>query len=312
MNISISTAEVRRIPIERAKQAILLPATIGGQHVDLLFDNGSSATVIDETLARDSGLKLTPSTSGLNTGRSTLPTKKVDATIIVGDALTITGQVVAADLQPMSRALGRRVAGIIGADALSAFIVVINPAGGWIAFGVPGHLSTDSRPRATGASAAGLKDLAGSAARMPTIIPLGLDYGIDATINGNPVRLEIDYGSVGAVTLRDDIWRRVIPPDARSGQVSSSTRADGLPIAEQVGTAKELTFGTATVRNVPAVSQAASDRIRYEGLLGLAVLGSTTTILDNPKRRLWLFPADQDVAVYATGDRPNSSSRAVP
>ncbi|MBV5270663.1 MAG: hypothetical protein JZU55_13160, partial [Afipia sp.] len=54
------------------------------------------------------------------------------------------------------------------------------------------------------------------------------------------------------------------------------------------------------VPNMPISSRAGSDRITDDGLLGLAILGATTTVLDMPKQMLVLFPPNLDVSVSAS------------
>lgn len=299
IRISLSTTEITRIPLERINGAIVLPALIGGRHASLLFDNGSDVTVVDREFATNNGLNIGYQAGGLNTGLSTMKTNRVEASMVVGQAVTIEGQFIAADLGPISRALGRPIAGVIGADALAALIVVINPTSGWVAFGTPGHLGTRNRTTATRASGSDATGLTKPEMRMPAEIPFGPGYDMMALIDGHPVSLQIDYGSTGAVTLRADIWRRLVLPAAQTGGVSASTRADGLKISEKIGSLRELAFGSVTIRDVPAASQAGSNRVKYEGLIGLAVLGSSTTILDTPRRRLWIFPPDQEVNVFA-------------
>ena len=85
---------VATIPITRVKGAIILQAMIAGKQVNLVFDNGSDASVIDTSLAQASGMQLTESRMGLQTGLSVMPTKMTQASVSVGGALTIEGQFV--------------------------------------------------------------------------------------------------------------------------------------------------------------------------------------------------------------------------
>lgn len=295
MHIRLATS-VATIPITRVKGAIILPAMIAGKQVNLLFDNGTDASVIDTTLAQDNGLQLTESRVGLHTGLSVLPTKLTQTSIGFGESLTIEGQFVAADLGAISRALGTPVAGILGAEALKAFIVIVNPSKGWIAVGLPGRvqmkifMKTDGKPVDAESAQALLPKLA------PKSIPFDPGFVIRAAINGKPVNLKIDYGSTGTVVLRDTVWQEVIPPAMRTGKASSSTRADGFNIGGEIGTGNFEIAGM-VVPSMPITSRAGYDRIKNDGLLGLAVLGATTTVLDMPKQRLVLFPPDADVSV---------------
>lgn len=284
------------IPITRVKGMILVPATIAGKQVNFLFDNGTYVTVIDIALAQDNGMELTERRTGLRTGLSVMPTKQTRASVSIGDALTVEGQFVAADLGAMSRALGTPVAGILGAEALKAFIVIVNPSKGWIALGLPGHLEmkgfikTDGKP----------VDAQGAMALLPKLAPRSISFEpgffVKAKINGKPVNLRIDYGNTGAVLLRDAIWQQVIPMAMRTGKAASTTQADGLEIGGEIGTG-DFEIAGMVVRNMPIASGVGIHRIGVDGWLGLAVLGANATVLDMPKRRLVLFPRNAEVSV---------------
>jgi hypothetical protein len=221
----------------------------------------------------------------------------------IGGALTIDGMLRSADLSKISSALGTPVAAIVGADVLKPFVVVVNPAKSWIAFGLPGRITTTSKgdtglkapPDAEAAKAI----LARSA---PRFVSFGPDYSVHATINREPVTLRIDYGHTGAVLLRRDVWDRAIPVERRTAETSESTRADGLKDSGPVGIG-DFQLGDMSVKDMRIGSRMAS-RGNVEGLLGLTVLGSTVTILHMPKRQLWFFPNGQDVSVSSSEGPP--------
>lgn len=293
MRIAMSTATVAQVPMARPQGAIVLEGQIAGQPAAFLFDNGSDATLIDEGFARSHGLAVSKTALGLNTGLSTVPTGRVESTIAIGSAFKASGQFVTANLTAVSQGLGRPIAGVLGADALAAFIVVVNPSGRWIAFGLHDHFSVTSRAgQGAGAAAGG----------PPARIGFAPGYRIAAQVNGQPVSLKIDYGSVrAAVSLRDDIWDHVIPAEARTKQSATSVRADGRTTGSQpLGIAKQLKLSADVwLGDVPVLRQSSSVRSSSEGLLGMGVLGSSVTILDTAKGTLWLYPPGQDVSVAA-------------
>ncbi|WP_313537217.1 retropepsin-like aspartic protease [Sphingomonas sp.] len=283
----MSTATVAQVPIQRPHGAIVLEGQINGQPAAFLSDNGSDATLIDESFARSHGMAVSKSAKGLNTGLSTVPTGSTEGTITIGDAFKATGQFVTADLGAVSRGLDRPIAGVLGGDALAAFVVVVNPAANWIAFGLHDHLRVTQQ---------GAPDAA------PAKIAFAPGYRISAQINGNPVSLKIDYGSVrSAVSLRADTWDRVIPSEARTAQSATSMRADGsMTGSQQLGTAKQLKLSDDVwIGDVPVLRRSPSVRSSNEGLLGLGILGSGVTTLDTAKGALWLYPAGQGVRVQA-------------
>ncbi|TPG19999.1 hypothetical protein EAH87_09285 [Sphingomonas koreensis] len=301
MHITLSTDRVTPISMRRVKGAIILPAQIAGESVNVLFDNGSDSTLIDESFSKAHGMKVQRTGGKLNTGTSIMRAGTTDGVLVLGGAVTISGQLMTADLSGVSRALDMPVAAILGSDALKAFVVVVNPDRGWIALGLPGQIDVNSHV-STGKAAMSNAEAAKALLPKltPAVVPFGPDFAVNAMINGAPVSLLIDYGHTGAITLRDDVWQRIIPADARTGKISMATKADGQRVGGQSGTARDLELGTISAKDVPVTSQPFRKGWRYEGLLGLGILGSTTTILQMPKRQLWIFPVGQDVSVAAS------------
>lgn len=300
MQVKFPPEDLVTIPIKQVKGIILLPAQIGGQQIDVLFDNGSDSTVIDAQMARRSGMTLMKGVGQIHAGSAVIPLGLTEGSMVIGGSLKIDGQMMAADLGKLSQALGTPVGAIIGADILKAMVVVINPARGWIAAALPGHMNITvhanvnidkTRPNAADSLIAKLA---------PVAIPFDQQQIVRSTINGRPVNLKVDYGSNGAISLRDDIWRQAIPPEDRSPQAHIATRAAGNQVKELLGTAKSVEIGSVSARNVPVASTGAADINGYEGLIGLAVLGSSVTALNMTRQQLVIFPVNQDVSVSAT------------
>lgn len=314
--LNLPTDRVVKIPVERVKGMILIPARIGGRDVRLVYDNGADATLIDDGVAKAAGLAVTPSPRKLSTGLSVMAVGQTTAEVVVGSTLKIGGTLHTADLTGMSDALGVPVAGVLGGDVAGLLIVVLDPVRNWIAFGLPGRLKlamdfTVDKPAATGASptpdeAAVRAALQG---KSPVIVPFDRQYRVAATINDQPVSLKIDYGHSGTISLRDDIWQRVIPAADRKGAASFSTRADGGRLPTQHGVARTMKLGSITARDLPITGQAAH-RGPYEGLLGLAILARSTTVLNAPKGQLWFLPPGVEADVSATS--PEATAAAVP
>ncbi|WP_287004752.1 hypothetical protein [Sphingobium sp.] len=291
------------------RKLILLPVVIADRKVEFLFDTGFSESFIDTGIARDRGIQLTKSFTSLQTGLSVMPTALARTNINIGSKLNIEGQFMAADLGPLSRALGTPVAGVVGADALTPFVVVVNPQQCWIAIGFPGKvnintsLKVDRKPENTQDVTALLPNFA------PNSIPFGPDFVTKAKINGRLVNLAIDYGSNEAISLQETIWQQVIPPASRTGRTNEAIRADGLKSSGEVAAA-DLDLGQMSASNVPIQSETIHRRDGIDGSLGLAVLGATTTVLDMPKRRLVLFPPNLELSVSASPEPSPNEPKA--
>ncbi|MEJ2410892.1 MAG: hypothetical protein P8Y48_16715, partial [Novosphingobium sp.] len=84
IHISLPTDHLSLIPIKRVKGAILLPAVINGQQVNILFDNGTDATVIDKRIAQESRMSLSNVSINMHTGLSKIPARIVQGSMVVG------------------------------------------------------------------------------------------------------------------------------------------------------------------------------------------------------------------------------------
>jgi len=256
------------VPYELSHGVILLKATINGQPITMLLDNGTSDTMIDEGYARRNGIPIGKPTKSAVTGVSTtLSTRRTDSVQLgVPHALTITGPLIAMDLTTMSKALGQQIAAVLGADVLDHIAFMVRPdqqkvvliGSGGITVG-PGALT----------------------------VPLLDGHQIDATVNGIPVKLEVDFGSNGVVSLNDPAWRRAIPAGAAI-ETGSHISADGVNRVEQ-RTKGELRVGSASVRDAP-IDNGYTRTDKGDGLLGNGFLSKAGVIVDVQEKKLILIP----------------------
>ncbi len=299
MRIAFPPEGLATIPIRQVKGIILLPARIGERQVDVVFDNGSDTTIIDEHIAQASGMKLTKAVSRLHAGAMVIPLGLAEGALTLGGSLRISGQMMEADLGRMSRALGTPVAAIIGTDVLYGITAVINPAKGWMAVALPGHMNVSMHANmnfgATKPTSEAVNALMPKL--MPATIPFDERQVVKATVNGQPVDLKLDYGFNGAISLREDLWQQAIPPEDRSEEINSATMAAGNTVTGRLGTAKTLKIGTLAADNVPISSASPADLNGYQGRVGLSVLGTSVTVFSIGKRQVMIFPANQDVSV---------------
>ncbi|MEJ2410994.1 MAG: hypothetical protein P8Y48_17255 [Novosphingobium sp.] len=190
-------------------------------------------------------------------------------------------------IRSSAAAPGTPVTAILGADALAAFVVVVNPEKDWIAFGLPGHIAVH------GSSRTSIPKGAKVPPQLPITVAFAPGFRVHAAINGQPVTLLLDYGSTLYVSLAADPWNRIIPEADRKGTTLTSTTADELHTKEAIGVA-ELDLGGLFAKQVQ-VSSESTPHNNYDGRLGLGILAATSTVLDMPKRTLVIFPQGQDI-----------------
>lgn len=98
----------------------------GGEPLDFLLDTGASNTLIDRRIAaehfleRQGNFNIAGASAPVSTQASIVPKLEIDKLMLKDVPVLI------ADLMPQSRQLGRRIAGIVGDNILSQFVVTID------------------------------------------------------------------------------------------------------------------------------------------------------------------------------------------
>jgi predicted aspartyl protease len=247
---------------EQVKGVILLQAVVLGQPATVLLDNGTERTVVDSGFAQRAGIGLQNSDLGASTGLSRLSVRLAKgATLTLPHTLTAQGQMPAIDLTPMSAALGRPIAAVIGGDLLDRVAVMVRPG----------------KRQVTIVASGGITPGAGA-----VVIPFEKRNQVKAEINGKPVHLKVDLGSSGVIRLNDAAFERV----SAAGVVLSSgsqTSADGATRATRMIKA-DLRIGSITARSAPIGS--GYEQPGADGLLGNGFFSQADTILDVQKGQL--------------------------
>jgi predicted aspartyl protease len=104
--------------------------TLQGRAVEILVDTGASNTVIDVELARELGLRLTPSAQrGAGVGDSSVAVNRVDGAEMVVGGVRISGDIYTMDFTSLRAALGARgveaPVAVLGGDAMRSLDAVL-------------------------------------------------------------------------------------------------------------------------------------------------------------------------------------------
>jgi hypothetical protein len=115
---------------------------------------------------------------------------------------------------------------------------------------------------------------------------------LTASVGGHPLKLTLDTGFSGGMSLTPAAWERVKPVDA---QVFArvSTGVSGITDKVQASRLPKVSFGSTEVENVQAEVQH-WDPSFGDGVVGMAVLSSYSFTLDIKAGQLWLLPAPAD------------------
>ncbi|WP_213980022.1 aspartyl protease family protein [Sphingomonas sp. dw_22] len=255
------------VPYEQFRDEILFQATINGQPAMVLLDNDSQPTLIDQGFALKAGIRLGAETGHILTGASALSSRRTETVRLdVPHMVTVEGQLISTDLEPMSMALGRPIAAVLGKDVLDRVAMMVRP----------------DEHRLSIIGSGGITAGAGA-----IVVPLMQGNRVDALVNGQTVALEVDFGFNGAVRLSDVAWRRVFPAGTPI-EAGTRTTADGIVQATQKARAG-LRIGGASARAVP-IDSGYAESTGADGLLGNGFFSRGITILDVQKKQLVLIP----------------------
>lgn len=258
----------RWITFEAPDRHILFSAAINGKAVTVLLDNGADRTLIDRGTASRLALKIRGNgLAAVTSAMTTIETMATETvTIEIPRALRVEGPMVASNLAPIARALGRPVDVVLGYEVLDEVAVMIDPSAKRMAF----HTGASARPEAG-----------------TTRVPIDDGGMVSATLNGASVRLKLDLGFNGVVRLSENAWRRSVRDGAPTG-TGSQTTADGrtrmtssVLAALRIG-AVNVPRATVLDCYVPAGNA--------DGLLGTGFLARGPIILDLKGRQLLLLP----------------------
>ncbi|KTF68261.1 aspartyl protease family protein [Sphingomonas sp. HT-1] len=253
---------------DTARNNILFQATINGRPATVLLDNGADQTLVDRGFAERAGIGLRASARRVVTSAMTqVATATTDpVTLEATRSFRVHGAMVALDLRPVEKALGRQVDAVLGSDVLDHFAVLIDPRSRRLSF----HQGGSAKP-------------------MPgtTVLPIAAGSIVAAELNEQKVGLRIDLGYSGVIRLSDAAWRRVVPAGSPTRD-GSQTSADGTTRATRVGQAA-LRMGTVRIERVPVDSGYVPEG-KASGLLGNGFLSRGPFILDLKGRQLLLLP----------------------
>lgn len=257
------------VPFERFRNEILFKARINGVDASVLLDNGAESTLVDEGFARKAGLAPGAAGPGLDTGSATLTSHRLDkVTFDIPHHLLIAGTLNAADLQPVSRVLGRQVDAILGGDLLDRLMV--------------GVMTSEHALLLLPSGSASFKEGA-------ITLPLLDGNRIEAEIENQPVRLKIDLGSNGVVSLNQQGWRRVIWADKPVEETRSSA-LEGVKRKELQSLHHEVKLGPINARDVTVGQNHSAADGKEDGHLGGAFFAQFDAVLDVSAKTLTLIP----------------------
>jgi hypothetical protein len=268
---SLPAAELAPTPYDAGSGNILFRLTVAGREVWGILDSGAESSMVDLTLAREAGLKVSATPQTLQATGGAVPVWQTDnVAVIVPGQITLNHTLLpAVDLSALSQAHKRNVGFIAGQDWLKAMAVIVDPVAQVFELGPSGQT-----PEVPGGQVLGLHG-----ASQPLV---------DVAISGRTTRVTIDTGFNGALTLTPKAWADIVPADAVL-TLLTSVGIDGNLRKERTTVLPAVTLGDLRITDVEVLESARWEDWG-EGSVGLAYLSNTRFILDLGQRTLTIAP----------------------
>ena len=267
----ITTATPIRFTLFRDSK-IFADGAVNAVPTPLLLDSGAGMSVIDRDYAARlhlaaAGRALAHGTGGVEQG-----TLVSGVTVVVGGARLSGITALVLDLAPLSRALGRPVAFVLGRELFATRRVTIDFAGSTLTIDYP------DRPPPVGATPLSLT-------------PHGALFTVPIRIGDlPPVAADLDLGNGGALLMSDPYAHRSREIGALRHAPGEGGGVGGLREIDRV-TLPKVSIGPYAIEHVPAeINRGAV--VPLDGVnLGIQLLRNFVVTLDLGHCRLWLAPA---------------------
>lgn len=272
------------LPFDYATRHVWLRASIdGGPEHDFLFDTGASVTVLDSTFAARAGIATEGRMQAAGAGASGSAAFAKLGSLAVrgpdGDGVELRDlQVAVLSVNPMfAPYFWREMAGILGYDVISRFVVTIDYDRGVLVLRDPKTFR-----------------FAGSEAPLPMVMN-GVVPALRGTLDGTYEGLfRLDVGSSSTVDLHAPFAKRHGVEKRLSGKRQVTGAGFGGHFTSTLGRAKSMAFGPwrwdGPMVSVSHATEGAFASEEFAGNVGNRILERFRVTLDYDGRRVWLEP----------------------
>ena len=237
-----------------------------------LLDNRFEQSEVDVHFARANGIPVGRSISPLRT-----PTGELPRWLAAAVPFEVPGQFgavapfAAANLEAISRTVGRPISMVIGHEYFAEMIVAISSTHGILQFGPGGSKVT------------------GNGAEQVLLLNDRPQLRIMA--GDQPLLVTLDLGYNGSLALSDEAWHR-LKLDTLPTSSGQTMHADGHIFSVAHATASAVRIGDELIGDIQADRQPLLPE-DGDGLLGMGILARFDVIIDTRAGILWLSPTER-------------------
>lgn len=248
---------------------IFFRAKLGDREVWAMLDNRSEHSLIDTSLITPLGLSTeTREGKTIRTPTGSLPySVAFEVPLFIPGQLETKMPMAAMDLRPLAQIAHHPVDMVLGGDVLGHSVFAIDP----------GRMTIQLFP--AGARFNGPVQ--------PVTLPSTRPQ-LDLTIAGKPVRLTVDLGFGGMLSLTPEAWARVRPTDAKM-ETRFISHGEGQVYAIDHGVVPQIEINGIQRKDVGVdISPAFPED--GDGTIGMGIFGQFVTVLDTLGAKIWLIP----------------------
>ena len=271
------------IPFQTTNNLIILRGSINGSKpLSLLLDTGAAGSVINESRAKELGLKLEGQTEAA-TGDGA-----VAASFVKGAEINIPGvkfsdlTLTVIDLRGLEAGFGQPIDGILGYDIFARFVVEIDYGSQRVRLHEPGSYK-----------------YSGPGQPIPITIEDNRPFirGKIARLGARAVegRFEFDIGQIGALTLGESFTSKndLLKSTRGTLQITTGAIRAGKSNA-QIGRVQNLQLGRFVIKNPVTTfapdNRGEADTTDYAGLVGGEILRRFRVVVDYSRKQVVLEP----------------------
>jgi predicted aspartyl protease len=267
--VDVSSSDV---PLLYDGCTIRVPVASFDKNLYFILDTGSTVSAVDNTYVSYLGDPIGQGVASTLARAKTVLTLYHCPSLLLGSFPLAIERVASIDLSTVQRISGSECDGILGSDFAEQHVLSIDLDKNIV------HVSASPSAAVTHHSTS-----------MPMLRVMGNHFGVRALVNGVPLRLMIDTGDNGSISLNEQDWDRVFSHTPKNEiHTTLAASISGVPIRMSAARVATLRVGPDT--DFGAIAALAINRTA-PSTLGLRFLRRYIATLDFKRQMLYLRPS---------------------
>ena len=275
-NFTFYTQEQRKwVPFIVQGGNLLLQVEVRGERVWAILDNGAASSAIDTGFVEQQGIAVIRSLEPFQTVTGSVQRQLTEEIEVnVPGVVKVRSPLSAVDLSSISAIIGKPIKMILGREYFEKTAVIIAFKNNLLNMGPASAVKFTS---------------SGAQADLPKVSLEGSAPLVSLSVNGRPVKVKLDTGFGGDLSLIPDVWDQAISDDAPT-DFGGSMSLEGTARAELKAIDQSVTIAGESLESV-TVRRSNASASSQDGLLGVGMLSRFDAVVINMEdRTMTLIP----------------------